>query len=367
MGSSVSKQDRNTAKQMCKGRLKHIEQAIDARYALSAAQLSYEQSLRNVGVALRQFVESQHEGDPEKSPRSSSALPSRLPPADSANYPSPPPIPRRSDVSCLRSAVSTSLKVTVNPSSGSFVKEGETISTSISPPLPSEVCSSWDFFDPNDVIQNAASHVSDNSQSIHMGSLEDCVHGDEKDFASSISSTSPIVEVQEQLETYGCKDDDNLNDLKLNHNDCNEIEIADKHLPNDSILEKGTGQVQNQVVERHNPTTISNDRKNEAHYVDKVNLPKRSCSEEDKGSFIAIGSKGFLSVVKELEHQFTRAAESCHEVSRMLETRKVRLSVSSQITGEDNNFQLYCFTELLFFYLRNIGAHYFRETVRCVF
>ena len=192
MVSSISKHGSNTTMQMCKGRLKHVGQAIDARYALSAAQLSYEQSLRNVGVALRQFVESHHEGDPEKSPRSSSALPSPLPPADSANYPPLPP-PRRSDVSRLRSAVSTSLTVTVNPSTASFVKEGQPISTSFSAPLQSEVCSSWDFFDPNDVIQNAASHVSDNSQSIHMDSLEDCVHGDEKYLASPISNIGSIV------------------------------------------------------------------------------------------------------------------------------------------------------------------------------
>uniref|UniRef100_A0ACD5YA05 Uncharacterized protein n=1 Tax=Avena sativa TaxID=4498 RepID=A0ACD5YA05_AVESA len=381
MGSSASKQDRNTAMQLCKGRLKHVEQAIDARYALSAAQLAYDQSLRNVGVALRQFVESQHEDDLEKTPRSSCALPSSLPPTDSASTP-PLPVHRRSDVSHLRSAVNTSLTVTVNPSNASFVKEGQPISTSVSPPLPPEVCSSWDFFDPNVVVQNAASHVSGDSQSICMINLEDCVHGDEKDLASSISNTSPVVEVQEQLATYGCKEiDDNLNHHKLNHNGCNEIEIADVHLPNDSNLEKGPDQVQEQVVEGKNPTSMSNNETSEAHYVDKVadihfpndsnlekgpdqvqeqlgegqnptsisnnkineahcvdkvNVPKPSHSEEDKGSIVTSGSKGFLSGVKKLEHQFTRAAESCHEVSRMLETRRIRLGVSSEITGKSS-------------------------------
>jgi hypothetical protein len=310
--------------------------------------------------------------------------------------------------------------VTVSPSNSSFVKEGQPISTSFSPPLPSEVCSSWDFFDPNVVVQNVASHVSDEGQNICVRNLEDCVHGDEKGLASSISNTSPAAEVQEQLETYGCKEaDDNLNHRKLNYNDCNEIEIADVHSPNDSNLEKGSDQVQKQDVEGQNPTSISNNRKDEAHYVDKdnvspaaevqekletygckevddnlnhqklnhneieiavhlpndsnlekepdqvqkqaaegqnptsisnnrkdearyvdkINVPKRSCSEEDKGSSITSGSKDFLSDVKELDRQFTRAAESCHEVSRMLETRKIRLSVSSQITGENNIFQ----------------------------
>ncbi|XP_047047226.1 protein ROLLING AND ERECT LEAF 2-like [Lolium rigidum] len=334
MGSCASKQDRDTAMQLCKGRLKHIQQAIDARYALSAAQLSYEQSLRNVGAALKEFVESHHEGAPEKSPRSSCALPSPLRPADSAITP-PPPVPRRSDVSRLRSAASASLTVTFSPSDASFVKEGQPVSTSFSPPLPSEVCSSWDFFDPNVVDQHAASHVSDDSQSGCMRNLEDCVQGDEKDLASSISNTSPAAEVQEQLGAYGCKEaDDDSNHHRLNHSDCNEIEIVDVHLPNDSNLEKGPDQVQKQSVEGQNPTSISNDIENEAHHVDKVNAPERSCSEEEKGSSITSSSKDFLSDVKKLDRQFARAAESCHEVSRMLETRKIRLSVSTKITGK---------------------------------
>jgi hypothetical protein len=326
--------------QLCKGRLKHIQQAIDARYALSAAQLSYEQSLRNVGAALKEFVESHHEGAPEKSPRSSCALPSPLGPADSANTPPPPPpVPRRSDVSRLRSAASASLTVTFSPSDASFVKEGQPISTSFSPPLPSECCSSWDYFDPTVVDQHVASHVSDDSQSVFMRNLEDCVQGDEKDSASSSGNTSPAAEVQEQLGTYGCKEaNDDSNHHKLNHSDCNEIEIVDVHLPNDSNLEKGPDQVQKQSGEGQNPTSISNDIENEAHHVDKVNVPERSCSEEEKGSSITSRSKDFLSDVKEVDRQFVRAAESCHEVSRMLETRKIRLSVSSQITGDDNIF-----------------------------
>ena len=55
--------------------------------------------------------------------------------------------------------------------------------------------------------------------------------------------------------------------------------------------------------------------------------PNDLAVKEDKGGFIARGSKGFLSDVRELEHQFTRAAESCHEVLRMLETMKIRLRV----------------------------------------
>ncbi|VAI17718.1 unnamed protein product [Triticum turgidum subsp. durum] len=329
MGTTASKQDCNTALQLCKGRLKHIEQAIDARYALSAAHLSYEQSLRNVGVALRQFVESHHEGDPDKSPRSSSALPSPLPPADNSKI-SPLKVPRHSDISRLRSEVSPSLTVTVDPSDGdaSFIRKGQPILTSVSPPLSPEFCPPWDFFEPNDVSENVATHVSENCEA----TLDDFGHVDGRGQASS----SQIAEVQEQLGTHGCKDlDDNFDHLKLNRNDCSEIEIVDTDLPNDSNLHKRPDQVQTQNVEGQNPTCITDNRKNEAHSVDKVNVPKISTErEEEKSSSITSVSKDFLSDVKELERQFARAAESCHGVSRMLETRKIRLSFSTKITGK---------------------------------
>ncbi|KAE8818901.1 hypothetical protein D1007_03292 [Hordeum vulgare] len=344
MGATASKQDRNTALQLCKGRLKHIEQAIDARYALSAAHLSYEQSLRNVGFALRQFVESHHEGDPEKSPRSSSALPSPLPPADNTNF-SPLKVPRHSDISRLRSEVSPSLTVTVNPSDGdaSFIKKRQLIPTSVSPPLPSEICPPWDFFEPNDVSENVATHVSENCEA----TLDDFGHAGERDQASSIRSTSQTAEVQEQLGTHGCRNlDDNFDHLKLNCNDSSEIEIADTNLPNDSSLHKGPDQVQTQIVEWQNPTHISDNRNIDVHSVDKVNVSKISTErEEDKGSSVTSVSKDFLSDVKELERQFARAAESCHGVSRMLETRKIRLSFSTKITASFRwIFYSNCFT-----------------------
>ena len=82
MGSSGSKQDPNTTLLICKDRLRHIEQAIDSR-SLSAAQLAYEQSLCSVGTALKQFVEAHKDDDDddiEKSPHSSCAILSQLPP-----------------------------------------------------------------------------------------------------------------------------------------------------------------------------------------------------------------------------------------------------------------------------------------------
>nr|CAB3503025.1 unnamed protein product [Digitaria exilis] len=53
MGSSPSKATGEDALVLCKDRMRHIRRAIDSRDALSAAHLSYTQSLRTVGTALR--------------------------------------------------------------------------------------------------------------------------------------------------------------------------------------------------------------------------------------------------------------------------------------------------------------------------
>ncbi|PKU72415.1 hypothetical protein MA16_Dca017904 [Dendrobium catenatum] len=67
MGALNSKNDGNKALLLCKERMRYIKQAVDLRYALSAAQLSYTQSLRNVGAALREFAEAEISVDPSQS------------------------------------------------------------------------------------------------------------------------------------------------------------------------------------------------------------------------------------------------------------------------------------------------------------
>lgn len=57
MGVPSSKRSSNEALVLCREHTRHVKQAIDSRYALSAAHLSYIQSLRTVGTALRRFVE----------------------------------------------------------------------------------------------------------------------------------------------------------------------------------------------------------------------------------------------------------------------------------------------------------------------
>ncbi|EAZ08839.1 hypothetical protein OsI_31101 [Oryza sativa Indica Group] len=324
MGSSVSKQDDDTALLICKDRLRHIEQAIDARYALSAAQLAYEQSLRSLGIALRQFVEAHKDDDDiERSPSSSYAIVSSSP-------------PHRSDVNHMKSEASTSVTVTINTSQASSVQKEQSVTAFLPPPLQLEFCSSWDFFDPTVVSENVASDASVNSQTFELRTLEDLSNPNEMGLASSIGNTSEIVEVQEVFGAPGWKQvhkNDNLPDL--HHSNSNEIQMSGTHLPNDSSLEEELEQVQTQAIGGQNSNDVSDNIKSEANHIN-VNAPK---NEEAKAIFItdSDSSKDFLSCVKDLERQFSRAAVSCHEVSRMLETKKIRLSISSQTKGKSSD------------------------------
>ncbi|KAL9406592.1 hypothetical protein Peur_003564 [Populus x canadensis] len=59
MGSESSKVDKIEPLALRQEQRKFIEQAIDSRYHLAAAHVSYINSLRNIGVALRRFSEAE--------------------------------------------------------------------------------------------------------------------------------------------------------------------------------------------------------------------------------------------------------------------------------------------------------------------
>ncbi|KAL9316087.1 hypothetical protein ACSQ67_017088 [Phaseolus vulgaris] len=57
MGASSSKMEDDKALQLCRDRKKFVRQALDGRCSLAAAHVSYIQSLKNTGTALRKFTE----------------------------------------------------------------------------------------------------------------------------------------------------------------------------------------------------------------------------------------------------------------------------------------------------------------------
>ncbi|XP_065866011.1 protein ALTERED PHOSPHATE STARVATION RESPONSE 1 [Euphorbia lathyris] len=65
MGAAGSKIEEDKALQLCRERKKFVRQALDGRCSLAAAHVTYVQSLRSTGTALRKFVE--HEAQVESS------------------------------------------------------------------------------------------------------------------------------------------------------------------------------------------------------------------------------------------------------------------------------------------------------------
>ncbi|KAL3609789.1 hypothetical protein D5086_000809 [Populus alba] len=59
MGSESSEVDKTEPLALRQEQRKFIKQAIDSRYHLAAAHVSYINSLRNIGVALRRFSEAE--------------------------------------------------------------------------------------------------------------------------------------------------------------------------------------------------------------------------------------------------------------------------------------------------------------------
>lgn len=246
MGISNSKQDHNTALLLCKDRVRFVKRAIDSRYALSAAQLSYLQSLRNLGQALRQFVEAETSTEPPLSPSHSSNAspsPSSIPDPSSLLDGTPSPFEKNGTVNYMRAGGVVAMQVSINLNEKHFM-EGEN--------------SSWDFFDPTDTDPKP-----DRSNKNKRDSISPTDEEIELEFSTPIGKADTF--------NNGKPDIENVND-----------EIG---------------------------------------------------KEEDACQFITQRAKDMVSSMREIEHQFIKAAESGHEVSRMLETKKIRLTVSSQTTG----------------------------------
>lgn len=296
MGCSESKHEGNDVLFLCKERVTFVKEAVDSRYALSAAQLSYTQSLHNIGVALRKFVDcestvesSLSTSEPEKSPSHSSYAsppPSRISPRNSAN------------MSYMKAASSSPLKFTVDSKFGHCVEEEDSLTFPFPPPPPPDSDFSWDFFQPvassdNGNNMNGGSGINQNFS--RLVGLNDNNYVEE----DGLDGMAPIIEEEEEVMSSQCKE-----------NICT----------NGNVKE---------VVEDE----LSKSKSAKADMEDT----KDTCEEsEDASKFITHRAKDFISSIKEVEHRFNKASQSGHEVSRMLETKKIRLSISSRSTGNSS-------------------------------
>ncbi|KAJ3677314.1 hypothetical protein LUZ60_003038 [Juncus effusus] len=288
MGISFSKQDHNTALLLCKDRIRYIKDAIDARYALSAAHLSYLQSVRNLGTALRQFIESETLTEPAKSPSHSyyashSLSPSPLVEVGSPFNATPSPLEKN----YMRASTSAALKVAIDLNKTHFLEEEGEGKTE-------DLDSTWDFFDQTGTVQNTQTGTNKSNSNPNPNREEDI----EPEFFTPNGKTEAFKQE--------------------NHNKTEKAEGFKNENPNNK-----KPNIQTEKAEAFKEQNCINDK------------TKGEIEKEDQ--LITHRAKDLVLSMREIEQRFLKAAEFGHEVSRMLETRKIRLKISNQTIGKSSS------------------------------
>lgn len=336
MGITNSKSDKNAALCLCRERKRFIKQAIDSRYALAASHVSYINSLRNIGIALRRYAEA--EVVIESSLSTSDKTPSH------SSYPSPSPSPKISGspmhnerpisppgaatLSYMRSGGSAAVTVRFNPASTSYVDEDIPLPP---PPPPMLEADSWDYFDPIDAEESESFRFVGNS-----GVDVNC--DDIKGWRQmrSEEANPSVVETRGRWAKGGLHGSNELHEGTMMLEQRSSEVSGNSGTQNGSVehnanplnsgggdgsLQTGDGEARQLVVGRRNA--------NEASKREKSMGEKDLCAErEDPSEFITHRAKDFLSSIKDIENRFFRASESGREVSRMLESNKIRVGYS---------------------------------------
>ncbi|KAK6791958.1 hypothetical protein RDI58_011039 [Solanum bulbocastanum] len=323
MGAASSKSERSEALRLCKERKRFIKQAVDSRYALAAAHVSYVESLRNIGIALRRYAEAEvliesslstSATELDKTP-SHSSYPSPSPShvggvSDSPvlnGSPLSPPIAAR--LSYMRTAGPTAVTVKVSPPSTNMYVDDVDFSTPLPPPPPPD-SGSWDFFDPTD--DESFRFVTHNGRQLNFDE-----HG-EKDNEGDNGIQEEFLTPKSEPRSYGYG--------KLEFHDSSSVmpkraennsqQVADGEGNNVSSEPKANGSVGTMIGKSALQVSGS---KGDKPLVDE---------REDPSEFITHRAKDFLSSIKDIEHRFFRASESGKEISRMLEASKIRVGFS---------------------------------------
>ncbi|XP_008803752.2 protein ALTERED PHOSPHATE STARVATION RESPONSE 1-like [Phoenix dactylifera] len=336
MGSSGSKPRKNEALILCKERTRYIKEVIDSWYALSAAHLSYSQSLRTVGTALRRFVEAEivaesslSTSEVDKSPTHSSYAspsPSRFPEhVGSLSLSESPLSPRLSNMSYMMTTDSAAVTVTINSSAADFVEE-ESLTFSLPPAAPPEISSSWDFFDPADAVDSAGVQNGENTPSLNFSRLMGLRQLKEAEVVPLLEEEARNSYRKKEQLKWGKADLEGINE------NARSVDLIQAKRDEGREVKIGCNSV-NRSVEALTKIASSE--------LDVSKMEKELHAErEDASEFITHRAKDFLPSMRDIEHRFLRAAEAGNEVSRMLETNKIRLGIFLETTGQPPASQL---------------------------
>lgn len=356
MGASTSRIDEDKALQLCRERKKFVQQALDGRCLLAAAHVSYVQSLKSTGTALRKFAETEvpvesslytsTSATPEQPlaliEKSASHLSYSPPPASHSHHDmySPsrsPPSTSPFQVNHMKFRGFSSKKVEEKPpvsivatvTSSSSIPQSRSMEKMESTPfeessfMPPET-PHWDFFDPSLDKQFSSSHIGN-------GHVSRSVKGEDE--TPEVDEDGENFSFQEREEPRDSDDDEfdeptsdtlvrsfeNFNRVRRDHNDLPQREGVESEF---SDAEKSKTPVLSPPVTPLAATPVNRTPNKGDHTENK--LPPRD----------------FLSSMKEIELLFVKASETGKEVPRMLEANKLhfRPIVPSK---ESNNFHVW--------------------------
>lgn len=366
MGASNSRIEDDKALLLCRERKRFVRQALEGRCTLASEHVSYIQSLRNTGTALRKFVEPEIPGESslytstsvtpgplvltDKSTSqfsNSSASLLQTVERDSFSPVPSPPNSARFHVNHMKFGKSSSTTVEELPpipviamvkTSTITPKRSESLSDeipSVEPPAPPGTppppeTPPWDYF--------RLFHPIDNEFSIQDGKL--LSHGlDDAEDIRRLREEEGIPELEEEGEkaSTGGMDDfvDSEDDfdqpsaepmVQMFKNRIEELDhdiILSPALPSREIVVSATDQ---QNGEKDLPTNGLHEAETPEMTPSKASPADTSLLANVKETEPAPDSrfvkKDFILCIKEIEDQFLKASDSGREISRMLEANK---------------------------------------------
>ncbi|GAV73982.1 DUF632 domain-containing protein/DUF630 domain-containing protein [Cephalotus follicularis] len=376
MGCANSKTEKNEALRLCKERRRFIKQAIDSRYALAAAHVSYIQSLKSIGIALRRYAEAEvliesslstsafeldktPSHSPSPSPSPSHVIDISDSPLQNESLFSTPPTANLGYMKQRRSA-SVTLRVNANSSNG-FVEDETSGSFPMAPPPPPFESGSWDYFDPNGDDCESFKFVGHNGLDMDfddMGGWKQyrgegvdgsVVEAKGKSAIFGLDGSNGVDEgnVRAELEQKGLK----FSNFSATQNASYVRSVSSGAVDDYGKAVDGEGR---QLVAGDDADRFAKTMMDKAGFEQSSSKREKSIVEkdlaaerDDPSEFITHRAKDFLPSIKDIEHRFFRASESGREVSRMLEANKIRVGFSeakgkSAVMDFLESFQLVC-------------------------
>ncbi|XP_074559600.1 protein ALTERED PHOSPHATE STARVATION RESPONSE 1-like [Curcuma longa] len=339
MGTSASKPSKNGVLLLCKDRIEHTKLVVDSRYALSAAHLSYIQSLRSVGAGLRKFAEadlllesSLSTSEVEKSPSHSSyASPSPSGFVECVGSPlsASPLTPTAANMNYMRAAGVSSVSVTLDHQSATHFAAEDSLTFPLPPPPPPplDIDSSWDFFGPAGATGKVSAPTAESHQSLKVNRMIGL---------RQIKEVEVVPFKEEGLDIYK-KKMENKSFLEITNQEPQSTDLIEEK----SHKDRGTRSASTAFSGSVDAIVTIAGSDPCGSTVKNAKLPKDICSErEDFSEFITHRAKDFVSSMRDIENRFLRAAEAGDEVSRMLETKKIRLGISTETIGRSHAYQV---------------------------